>query len=216
MKKDSFLLYADAYDCIRSLPIAKKGELLDAIFLYHREESIPELDPVVEMAFNFLRSGFERDAAKYAERCEKARQSARKRWDANACERTKRNANHADNDPDPDNDPDNDIKESPLSGTLPRCPHKKIVELWNTVLPELPAVTIISDQRKRSLKTRWREEERRQSLDWWKGFFEYIRGCSFLMGVTSNGDRPFELTFDWMLKPSNFVKIIEGNYEDKS
>ena len=102
MKKDSFILYADAYDSIRSLPIAQKGQLLDAIFLFQLGEDIPKLDPVVEMAFSFLRRNFDRDAVKYAERCEKARASARKRWDANACERKKRNANDADTVPVPD------------------------------------------------------------------------------------------------------------------
>lgn len=107
-KKDSFILYADAYDSIRSLTLAQKGELLDAIFLFQRCEDIPKLDPVVGMAFSFIRRSFERDAAKYAKKCEKAKESARMRWHANACERKKRNANDADTDtvPVPDTAPE--------------------------------------------------------------------------------------------------------------
>jgi len=98
MKKGSFILYADAYESIRSLTLAQKGQLLDAMFIYQRGEEMPEVDPVVEMAFSFIKRSFDRDADKYAKRCEKARESAKMRWDANACERIKRNAKHADND----------------------------------------------------------------------------------------------------------------------
>lgn len=110
--KNSFILYADAYDSIRSLTTAQKGQLLDAVFTYHRGEDMPTLDPVVDMAFSFMRRMFDRDAHKYAERCEKAKLSAKKRWDANACERIKRNAKHADNDNVSVNDHDTVSKDS--------------------------------------------------------------------------------------------------------
>lgn len=118
--KNSFLLYADAYESIRSLEPELKGQLLDAVFLYHRGEVIPTLAPVVEMAFSFLRRSFERDESKYAERCEKARTSARARWDkndANACERILDDAKHADSVPVPV--PDTVFKTTP---PLPREP----------------------------------------------------------------------------------------------
>lgn len=97
--KNSFILYADAYDSIRSLEPALKGQLLDAIFMYQRGEELPALAPVVEMAFSFIRRSFERDSSKYSERCDKARESARVRWqknNANACERISAHANDAD------------------------------------------------------------------------------------------------------------------------
>lgn len=220
MKRDSFILYADAYDSIRSLTDAQKGQLLDMIFCFCRDEKLPETDQIVSVVFSFIQRTLERDARKYEKRCEKARMAARMRWDANACERIPSNAKNADNDPDPDPVPDN--KKSTLSGTCPRqadgpsnCPHQKIVDLWNETLPELPQVKIVSEARKKSIRARWREDKQRQNVDWWKGFFEYIRTCSFLMGASNSNDRAFELTFDWMLKPRNFVKIVEGNYVDR-
>ena len=93
MGNGSFVLYADAYESMRSLADAQKGKLLDAIFLYHLGEQIPEMDAVVAMAFSFMRRTFDRDSAKYNERCEKARKSANMRWHANACEGKQVDAN---------------------------------------------------------------------------------------------------------------------------
>lgn len=104
--KNSFILYADAYDSIRTLTDEECGQLLRAIFLYHCGEELPELTPVVGMAFSFLRRTFDANSSKYKYKCEKAKAAAKVRWDANACERIKRNAFDADTDTDTDTDSD--------------------------------------------------------------------------------------------------------------
>jgi hypothetical protein len=123
--KNSFILYKDQYDSMRSLAVAQKAQLLDAIYLYHLNEQIPELDPVVQMAFSFIKRQFDKDNDKYAEKCRKASKSARMRWDANACERIKRNAFDADNDTDTDslNSSSLLVHEDEDSGT-PECSAK--------------------------------------------------------------------------------------------
>lgn len=42
---------------------------------------------------------------------------------------------------------------------------------------------------------------------------ENVRKSPFLNG---QGNRGFSATFDWFLKPSNFQKVLEGNYNDRS
>jgi hypothetical protein len=56
----------------------------------------------------------------------------------------------------------------------------------------------------------------RQSLDYWRRFFEYIAQSPFLTGRTDgkNG-RPFLPGLDWMVKAGNFAKIIEGRYHER-
>jgi hypothetical protein len=51
-------------------------------------------------------------------------------------------------------------------------------------------------------------------LGGWEGFFKYIRKCPWLMGVveSSNGRKPFQADLGWILKPTNFEKVIEGKY----
>ncbi|MCO3187879.1 hypothetical protein FA223_32375 [Pseudomonas aeruginosa] len=82
------------------------------------------------------------------------------------------------------------------------------------MLPELPAVALLNDTRRRHLQARWREHEAHRSLDFWRDLFETVKASPFLMGNVPgrNGAKPFRATFDWIIAPSNFVKIVEGNY----
>lgn len=41
---------------------------------------------------------------------------------------------------------------------------------------------------------------------------ENIRSSTFLKG---QNDKGWIITFDWLVKPNNFLKVLEGNYEDK-
>lgn len=96
------------------------------------------------------------------------------------------------------------------------CPQQKIVDLWHTVLPELNRVKEWDETRQSLLRTRWRENPERQTLKWWEDFFGYIRKCPFLMGDIEPGPgrKRFQAKLPWVLKKANFLKIIEGDYED--
>ncbi|GAG37070.1 unnamed protein product, partial [marine sediment metagenome] len=43
---------------------------------------------------------------------------------------------------------------------------------------------------------------------------EVIDNSPFLLG--KKGKEPFFVFFDWVIKPTNYQKIIEGNYIDKN
>jgi hypothetical protein len=88
-----------------------------------------------------------------------------------------------------------------------------IVDLFNETLPELPTVVLINKGRQATVKARWNDSEVHQDLDFWRDFFESVRASDFLMGKTQGRDgKPFRCSFDWLLCPSNFVKVVEGNY----
>ena len=40
---------------------------------------------------------------------------------------------------------------------------------------------------------------------------ESINNSSFLRGQNRKG---WTITFDWLIKPNNFIKVLEGNYKD--
>lgn len=97
----------------------------------------------------------------------------------------------------------------------PPCPHAKIIDLFHEVLPELPAVRSWEANRERLLRSRWNSEADRQSLDWWRQYFTAIRSMPFLMGLRSGRDgRAFSCTLEWLVRPTNFAKVIEGYYLD--
>lgn len=95
------------------------------------------------------------------------------------------------------------------------CPQERIVGLYHEVLPELRQVREWNEGRRRLLAKRWAENPDRQSLDWWRTFFGYVRKSAFLMGRTQGRDgRPFDCDLEWLVRPTNFAKVIEGKYED--
>lgn len=103
-----------------------------------------------------------------------------------------------------------DVKSVPKS--VPDCPHEEIVNLYHKVLPELPKVKIWTDKRKGYLRSRWREDPKRQNLEWWKRYFNHVRKSSFLMG---NGDKHWTPGLEWLCKESNLINVIEGKYNDR-
>jgi len=50
-------------------------------------------------------------------------------------------------------------------------------------------------------------------LGWFAEFFKHIGSSKFLTGrVNDKGGRSFAADLEWILKPSNFAKIVEGKY----
>ena len=106
---------------------------------------------------------------------------------------------------------------------LPDCEHKGVIELYHQWLPTLRKVEVWNATRQGYLRQRWREvaEELAQEkpietahvLNWWGDFFQHIGKSKFLTGkVNSKDGRAFTADLEWILKPSNFAKIIEGKY----
>jgi len=112
------------------------------------------------------------------------------------------------------NDPDGssgDGKPSP-----PECPHEEIINLYHKILISNPKVREWTKERQKFLRARWREKPERQKLDWWKKYFEYISESKFLTGNAEpqSGRKTFIADLEWIVRPSNFVKIIEGKYHE--
>jgi len=110
-----------------------------------------------------------------------------------------------------------------LAKKLPDCEHKGVIELYHQWLPTLRKVEVWNASRQGYLRQRWREvaEELAQDkqietahvLNWWGEFFQHIGKSKFLTGkVNSKDGRAFTADLEWILKPSNFAKIVEGKY----
>ena len=94
------------------------------------------------------------------------------------------------------------------------CPHRAIVDLYHEILSELPGVALINKTRIQHLQSRWREHEAHRDMAFWREFFETVKASDFLMGKVEGrfNTKPFRATFDWLIAPRNFVKVVEGNY----
>lgn len=95
-----------------------------------------------------------------------------------------------------------------------RIPYQKIVAAFNEICTSLTKVKGLTEGRKSVIKARYKDLD--YSMDKVREYFTQVQASDFLTGkVERDGERPFKATFDWVIKSANFVKIIEGNYENK-
>lgn len=107
--------------------------------------------------------------------------------------------------------------------TLPNCPHETILALWAEYFPSKPQPKTWSGVRQTNLAARWRQgfaekvrhgqrkgetfySDLESGVQWWGKFLGYCAKQEFLR----NGQF---FTLGWLIKPSNFAKVIDGNYE---
>lgn len=88
-------------------------------------------------------------------------------------------------------------------------PYKKILEFFNTTCTRLSAIKSIEGQRQKSVSARFKTH----GLDAIITVFKKTNASDFLCG---GGSKNFIATFDWIMKPDNFLKILEGNYDNRS
>ena len=109
-------------------------------------------------------------------------------------------------------------------GTNPRAlgnvPVQQVLQTYNDVLGNrLPKAQMLNDKRKRVIAQRWREMLNSQDpsgkvrftdtasgLAWFGKFFAKVARNPHWMG---ENDRGWRADLDWILKPDNFVKILE-------
>lgn len=89
---------------------------------------------------------------------------------------------------------------------------RRVIEKWNELsafgVPPVERISL-SSQRGKSLKARLRqygEEKVMQAI-------ENIKTSNFLQGKNRDG---WSITFDWFVKPSNFQKVLEKNYDNRT
>lgn len=87
---------------------------------------------------------------------------------------------------------------------------RQVVEAWNSlgvqVLRKVPPSTTKTGQ---MLRARIREYGIGSVLE----AVEMVRASDFLMGRT-NAD--WRITFDWFVRPNNFPKVVNGNYDNRA
>jgi hypothetical protein len=110
---------------------------------------------------------------------------------------------------------------------IPDCPHERLIALYHERLPSLPRVREWNEVRQRLLRARWREKAKPNGsaqgyatvdagLEWWGRFFDWVAESRFLTGrANGRGDKPpFVADLEWLLRPTNFARVIEGRYHD--
>lgn len=246
---DSFILYTSDYQLIEGLTDEQLGQLTRALFIYARDGEVINLEPVVRMAFVFIKDKIYRNQAKYQKKCERLRANAQKRWgmqkdanDTEACNPIQKHTKEYKSmqlhtkgclcDSDSDSDSDSDvsketdnipskeglsISENPKVDPAKRCAKidfAAIKEYWNTKHDQSGSVmrrlTLMSDQRKGNVRSRIREYGGDVQMVY--KAIDKAMASDFMNGKNGKG---WVASFDWMMCPSNFPKVLEGNYDNQ-
>jgi hypothetical protein len=101
---------------------------------------------------------------------------------------------------------------------------QQIAELYNKALGgSLPRVTTVTPARQSAINARYREllnstndkgqirfTDKEGGMKWFGVFFGKVAAAPFLIG---DNDRGWKANFDWVLAPKNFLKIVEGGFD---
>lgn len=95
------------------------------------------------------------------------------------------------------------------TNTLKKDNLQKIIDEWNNLDVNIPKVQALNSntQRYQMLRARINEHGLEKVLE----AIDKIKDSNFLKGYVND----FRITIDWFVKPTNFIKVLEGNYSDK-
>ncbi len=111
-KRKSFLFYYDWGNFYDPLDNDRKAQLITATYRYAKDRTETDFDDLtLKVLFNVVKDTIDRDDEKYDKKCQKNRESIKKRWNKNTdeYERIQTNTKHTDKDIDKDKDIDIDI-----------------------------------------------------------------------------------------------------------
>ena len=92
----------------------------------------------------------------------------------------------------------------------PTGSYTEIQHLYNEICKSFPKCVKLSERRRRAIGARMRAG---YTLEDFERLFEKAEQSEFLKG---KNDRDWRADFDWMLKDSNIVKVLEGKYDDRN
>ena len=99
---------------------------------------------------------------------------------------------------------------APPAKTGTAVDYEGIVRAWNVAaMGRLPVVSVMSEARRAALRARCAEHGEEAVL-------EVIRRACRSRFLCGGNDRDWRADFDWVMRPRNFVKIMEGNYDETS
>jgi hypothetical protein len=104
--------------------------------------------------------------------------------------------------------------EAQASALADKIPFIEIKGMWNTICTGYARMVVISDARKNKIRNRVAEMGGvEKAMPLLKLVFEKAQASSFLKGDNKRG---WKASFDWLFEnDKNWVKVYEGNYDEK-
>ena len=86
--------------------------------------------------------------------------------------------------------------------------YKEVVDLWNSIV-DLPKIRELTETRKQRVSAASKSVD---DYGGWEKLFRTVQESDFLTGRDGKWNN---CGFDWVLKPSNLTKVMEGTYRNK-
>lgn len=227
MARAYFQVYFSYEEPLKSLTYEQIGKIFMAMFQYKKTKEKPELDPVSDMAFYFIRSQMDRDQQAYEEKCERSRQNGMKGGRPRKTQKSERflenqtvfletqksqgegegegkGKGKGEGEEYIKKDISNEISQKD------RFPYQEITDLYNRICTELPACVKLSESRKKEIRARLASG---YTVEDFKTLFQKTKESSFLTG---GNNRNWIAGFDWLIRDGNMAKVLEGNYDDRT
>lgn len=232
-KRDGFVFYRSYYEAIQNLPEKDRLAVYEAIFSYALNDEETETVGVPAAVFMLVKPTLDASKRKAASGKAGGEASARANSQASGKQteskseakrkqresKTKANEKQTVSKAEAIKDKGQETRDegqgmkdtTTLSASQPEaaCPFGKIRDLYHELCPSFPHLRSIDGERRKAVAARWRQYK---SLDTFEELFRFAESSSFLKG---QNDRNWHADFDWMMKATNFVKILEHKYDDK-
>lgn len=127
---------------------------------------------------------------------------------SNFISRAKNSINQPINSVDEPKNPQSKVKESKVNKSkVKESSYSEVVDCYHSICISFPKISKITDKRERAIKALLNKYD----IDTIKSIFSKAEKSLFL-----KGEKGWMANFDWIIKESNFIKILEGIYDDNS
>ena len=86
-----------------------------------------------------------------------------------------------------------------------RVDYQQVADMYNEICISFPKCTTLSENRKKAIKARLNT----YTIEDFERLFTIAESSDFLKG---KNERNWSANFDWLIKDSNFAKVLDGNY----
>lgn len=229
MERESFVFYRSFRDAFRALDKDVRLRMYEAIIDYGLDLVEPHFEGIEKVLWTLIRPQLEANNKRFENGCKGGapigNQNARKQ-PRNNRETTKKQPKN--NQKQPNVNENENVNENintkeinsfgstsqnaKIDSQEPKIDFLRILDAWNTALAErqsvIPKIRGIKSTRRKHISARCREYGE-------EVFFEMIRKAVASDFLNGKNQRGWIATIDWCVLPTNFQKIIDGNYDNK-
>lgn len=210
--KNNLIIYNNFIEPIKLLSNEDAGILFKKLVAYHFDNTETQDNAFVEFAFGMMKPLIDSNKETYDNICKRNSENGSKGGRPKGSTKTQKTQSvnlETQKNPKKLNRIEKNIKED----NKDILDKKDFISFWNGLADKtsLPTLKALTDDRVKHIKARCKDynfniEEFKSELS------SKILASAFLRNETEWN----KLSFDWIVKPNNFVKVIEGKYQDKN